>query len=71
MKEPNIKCVTCVYRILSLKDKTCNNCIFYPDFPNYKEDVTITTTKLEFFTAERYSQYAKNSDVSLNTWART
>lgn len=62
MKEPDIKCVTCVHRILSIKDRTCNSCIFYPNFPKYKEDVRLTTKKLDYFTIERYPQYAQDKN---------
>ena len=64
MIEPDIKCVTCVHRILDMRCNACQHCIFYKDFPNYKEDVTITTTKLDFFTAERYPQYAQDKNNS-------
>jgi hypothetical protein len=59
---PGFKCVTCVHRILDMRCNACQTCIFYHDYPNYKEDVTITTTKLDYFTTERYPQYAENSD---------
>jgi hypothetical protein len=53
------KCVKCIHRnsgILS-KKSPCFPCVFYDNKPNFKEDVRVTTNKLDEFTIEKYPQY--------------
>jgi len=61
------KCITlCIHRNseFTRKNSACYHCAFYDDKPNYREDVKLTTTKLDFFTAERYPQYAQDKNNS-------
>lgn len=57
-------CPKCIRRDVPLNWKTnkiCSDCLFSQKFfPNFKLDVTLTTSKLDYFTIERYPQYAKN-----------
>lgn len=56
------KCVTCVYRGSPLNRPPCNQCVFYKDYPKYKEDVRITTSKLEEYTVSKYPEYVGDSE---------
>ena len=53
------KCVKCIHRNSNAMNKNspCFPCVFYDNKPNYKEDVRITTNKLDEFTIEKYPQY--------------
>jgi len=44
-----IKCFRCKFRHLNMRNKQCQMCIFYPNFPNFEEDVRLTNSKLELF----------------------
>jgi len=59
-----VKCKTCVYRKLPLNSVTCQKCIFRKNSPNYKEDVTITTSKLEEYTISKYPEFASDDEIN-------
>ncbi len=57
----DIKCPTCAYQHYEFRtSKRCQKCIFTKGFPNYKKQFNINSvTKLDYFTQERYPQYAE------------
>ena len=54
------KCPTCQFRMLGLYTKKCKECIFIKGekYPNYKFDIKLANSKLDFFTIEKYPQYS-------------